>query len=151
MIWIGLVRIWLNLEMFWNEILIESGYGFRFDYNCFTIKIKCEYEYEFRFDLDLEWNLNWTWIGLDFNWSLNLHWIGEHLNWIQIICLKWVGFELGSMDNTMSIVVTTLTLGSQPRQGHGKVWAESAIWEARAWKGVSWKCNLGGTFTLLGM
>jgi hypothetical protein len=38
--------------MLWNEIIIECGYGFGFDYNWFIIKIECEYE--FGFDLDLE-------------------------------------------------------------------------------------------------
>ncbi len=63
--WIGLVWIWLNLEMFWNEIIVEYGYGFGFYYNWFAIKIECEYE--LGFDLDLEWNWNWISIGLDFN------------------------------------------------------------------------------------
>jgi predicted secreted protein len=36
-----------------------------------------------------------------------------------------------------ALTVTTLVLGLRPRQG--------------AWKGESWKCNLGVTFTFLGM
>ncbi len=37
----------------------------------------------------------------------------------------------------LNLIVTTLTLGLQPRQG--------------VWKGASWKCNLGVTFTFLGV
>jgi hypothetical protein len=70
--------------------------------------------------LDLEWNWNWIWIGLDFNWSLSSHWIEKHLNWIQIISLKWVGFELDqktiqcplSNVNVMHLGVHLVTWGS---------------------------------------
>jgi hypothetical protein len=32
--------------------------------------------------------------------------------------------------NQMGHLVMTLTLGSRPKQMHGKVWAENAIWES---------------------
>jgi len=70
-----------------------------------------------------------------------LYYIDNYYIWPHVFCLQihvTIMFHLFPITMVrMTMVVTTLSLGLQPRQG--------------TWKGVGWECNLWITLTLSGV